>query len=177
MGKARSELISGFYTQYRRLIFAFIRRKTGDREQAEELTQEVYLRLLKSDKLEQIQHPNAFLHRVALNVLIDWRRAEAVRAATRDENAAQVLLFTNEVTPERETLAREALEILKGSIEKLPRKSRQVFILHKIHRLSHADIARRLEISNSAIEKHLERGMARVRADFERAFRDPREGS
>ena len=67
-------------------------------------------------------------------------------------------------------LAREGLAILGDIIAKLPPKCRRVFILRRVHNLSHAEIAKQLEISRHAVEKLMTRGMKRVQEEFERAY-------
>ena len=60
------------------------------------------------------------------------------------------------------------------AIEALPPKCRRVFVLHKIHHLSHREISRVLGISGHAVEKHMMRALARCQSAFETPLQDNR---
>jgi RNA polymerase sigma-70 factor (ECF subfamily) len=64
---------------------------------------------------------------------------------------------------ERSIEQRERLALLRGAIDELPPRCREVFVLHKLDGLSHADVADRLGISRNMVEKHVIRAMRHFR--------------
>jgi RNA polymerase sigma-70 factor (ECF subfamily) len=169
--KLTRDTITELYERYRKPVYAYIRKHTRDGEVARDLSQEVYVRLLAIDEINESDRPQSLLYRIALNLVIDWSRARRVRSdyATYafQEDRALAADFQN---VERIALAQEGVEVLSAAIADLPPKCRRVFVLHRIHNLSYKEIGEKLGLSSRAIEKHIERGMQRVKEEFERAF-------
>lgn len=64
---------------------------------------------------------------------------------------------------ERRALSREEWQILTSAVDGLPPRARQVFLLHKVDELSHAEIAARLGISKNTVIVHMGRALAHCR--------------
>lgn len=169
--KLTREKVVELYERYRKPVYAYIRQHTRDGDVARDLSQEVFLRLLAQDELKEVERPQSLLYRIALNLVIDWSRARRVRNdyvtfAFQEDRAA-----ANEFqSVERIALAQEGMQVLSAAIEGLPPKCRRVFVLHRVHNLSYKEIGEKLGLSSRAIEKHIERGMQRVKEEFERKF-------
>ncbi|MNT48864.1 putative RNA polymerase sigma factor FecI [compost metagenome] len=146
---ALSPLLRSHYAELRN----FARLKAGDASAAEDLVQEAYLRLVNSD-VSALRNPRAFLYRVLNNLSIDHLRRQR-RTKLRFKP-----LEDNDVADEREDIergiiARQRLKILEDAIGDLPPRCRECFILRRFDNLSHAEIAERMGITKSAVEKHL----------------------
>jgi RNA polymerase sigma-70 factor (ECF subfamily) len=109
--------------------------------------------------LGRIQQPEAFLRQVSTNLLRDWGRAAAVKqrsqptlALARDDHVDQVAVLET-----RDTLRR-----LEHAIGKLKPKTRDIFIAHRIHGLTYAEIADRTGLSVKGVEKHMSKAIAKV---------------
>lgn len=173
----RSSVVVELYERYRKPVYAYIRRHTHDVEAARDLSQEVYLRLVSMESIDKIDHPRSLLYRIALNLVIDWSRARRTQTDGAELAFAEDRLAAVEFqSGERVALAQEGIRVLSQAIEDLPPKCRRVFVLHRIHNLSYKEIGEKLGLSPRAIEKHLERGMQRVKEQFEQAFAEERQG-
>lgn len=125
-------------------------------ETAADLTQESYLILSQTVQTQTIQHPRGFLFKVAINLAFNHLRRNKVAEAN-----APYLAIEPQETPSAEHLViqQQRLERFQAIIDQLPPRRRDVFILHKIHGLSHKEIADELNMTASGVEKHLSKGM------------------
>lgn len=149
--------------------------RTGDRGEAEDLLQELWLKA-QQQPAGPVANGRAYLFRMAQNLIVDrlrerQRRMERERRwsdAATDYASAGVDPVDRRKTAEDQIIDREEIDALMAAIAKLPQGARRVFELHKIEGLSHAEVARRLGISKSGVEKH----MAVVMKHFRRALMD-----
>jgi RNA polymerase sigma factor (sigma-70 family) len=121
----------------------------------DDLIQEVFLRIQGHEPGPHIEHLDRYLFTVAASVLTDRARRRAVRCATLHDTLQEAHHPTEELTPERVLLDREALEKVVAAIEDLPVRTRDVFVLHRFEELSCTSIGAQLGISVSAVEKHI----------------------
>jgi RNA polymerase sigma factor (sigma-70 family) len=137
------------------------------RDTAAELTQEAYLRLLSFSRQETIRHPRAFLYQTAKNLALDHLRKDKVQAlhVTDFDEAAQVP--ADQPSAERVLLDRERVDQFLSAMETMPSRSREVFVLHRVEELSYRQIAHRLNISESAVEKNIMRALTHCRRALE----------
>ena len=137
-----------------------LRARLGNEQDAEDLVQELYLRLQRSAEPE-VREPAAYLYKMALNLARDHQR-ERLRSKARDRQwveATQTELGGEPVvggTPADLAYgAKQRLERLMAALEELSPHCRRVFTLHKFEGLAHAEIAARLGIGRSTVEKHM----------------------
>lgn len=129
-------------------LIAFLRRRFGP-EEAEDLAQEIYVRLVARDA--QIRSPRAFLARIALNAARDQARRRAARPTLTAENAAPVA---------SNPAAQDEALLLKQVILSLPPRLREAFVLSRFAGLSYEEIAARLGISVKTVEKRMTKALA-----------------
>jgi RNA polymerase sigma-70 factor (ECF subfamily) len=138
-----------------------LRARMGADAQAEDVLQELYIRLRARPNESAIGHPAAYLYRMALNLARDYRRGwdrARVRDETwADENNTSLGGETVVETPSADRVleARQRLMRIAATVAALPPQRKRVFTLHKLEGLSHAEVAQRLGISRSAVEKHM----------------------
>lgn len=154
--------------RHRAELLRFLIARTGDRDEAEDLLQELWLRVRGSDP-GPVANGRAYLFRVANNLVLD-RVRERNRRVARDA-AWHGEAFGAESDPadpaetaEDALLAREEVARLASAIGNLPDGARRALRLHKIDGLSHAEVAARLGISRSGVEKHIAVAMKHLRA-------------
>jgi len=143
------------YLEKRPSLVRFFAAKMKSVGAAEDLVQELYLKLadLKPDK--GIENPSAFLFRAAYNLMLDRQRQER-RATVRDHAWLEAReLQSGEPAVDDALAARRRLARMGAIIEEMPAKMREAFRLHKLNGLSHAETARAMNISVSAVEKHI----------------------
>jgi RNA polymerase sigma factor (sigma-70 family) len=143
----------------------FFEKRLGSRnEDIEDLVQEVFLRLAASQEIRLGERLEGYVFRTAMNLLLDYRRRLAHRAAQSHEPYDEVLHGSTPggVTPEREFLGQEAIERLVAALRGLPERTRSVWVLYHIEDLPHAEIARQLGMAQSTVEKHMSRANAHL---------------
>jgi len=120
----------------------------------DDLVQEVFVRMQAHHADPAIEHLDRYLFTVAASVLTDQARRRAVRHEIAHESLEEHQP-TEERTPERVLLDREALDLVVSAIADLPARTRDVFVLHRFEEMTCHSIAAQLGISVSAVEKHV----------------------
>jgi RNA polymerase sigma factor (sigma-70 family) len=155
-----SRLIDSFLGLYDELA-RHLRRRTGSGERAEDTIQDTYLRLLDAKSSQgEIRDARAFIYRVAGNLAIDAARRDQ-RSSGEGEPAPS--LPDHAPGPEHRALAHDRLRQLDQALRELPPKARLALLLFRIDGLSHAQIARRLSVSESMVAKYIGQAMRHCR--------------
>ncbi|WP_448664030.1 RNA polymerase sigma factor [Sphingomonas sp. CJ20] len=144
--------------RWRPALMAFFVRRIGDRAEAEDLTQEVFERMLRSDA--SIANPNAFVFQIAANLLADRHRRAQVRERYRHLVEADEWRDIELKDPQTIALGREAMACLVEALRALPERTRTLFVLYKFEQMSQDSIAERYGISASAVKQHVAKAMA-----------------
>lgn len=160
---APSELIA-LYLSRRADLLRFFQARTGSAAAAEDLLQELYIKLSGAPPAE-IENGAAYLYRAGLNLLLDKKRAE-MRNQRRDRAYVDVhsgaLGESDEPSPEDAAEARHRLDRLLSVVKTLPPQCQRVFRMHKLEGMTHEEVARSLGISRSAVEKHVITALKRL---------------
>ncbi|WP_157405699.1 RNA polymerase sigma factor [Asticcacaulis benevestitus] len=145
--------------RFRSALIAFFVRRIGSQTQAEDLTQEVFVRMTNL-KTDDVQNLEGYLFQIARNLLRDTHRRDNVRnnyeAIVRGDDQRD----TESRHAERIIIARQALEKVAVILDGLPERTRSIFILHRMEAMARKDIAQAYGITISAVEKHLGKAMA-----------------
>lgn len=152
------------FRRYHGGLMNFLRRRLRSEEDAADVAQETYARLVHSyeDDLDP-QTASTLIFRIAVNVANDLSRRRKTRHAADHCSADLVPLVSEEPSQERHIHARQQLDLLYEAIESLPPRCRQVFLLNRVDRMSYAQIARHCGISTSMVEKHVTKALAALR--------------
>jgi RNA polymerase sigma factor (sigma-70 family) len=155
------------YLSKRADLVRFFTARTSSREEAEDIVQEIYLKVAARDAPE-LEHAGAYLYRLGTNVMLDRARSRR-RAALRDDAYYQTVRVdargddaADTPDPEAAIDARRRLDRVMQAVEALPPQCRRVFTMHKIEGLSYAEIAEALGVSRSAVEKHMIAALKRL---------------
>ena len=144
--------INAIYIAHHGWLRRFLSRRTGCVHLAADITQDVFLRLLTRDSSPEIREPRAFLARIAHGLVVDqWRRA-AVERAWLETMAAMDL---SAPSPEAQAEIVEALVRIDALLDGLKPRAREVFLLSRLDGLTYRQIARRLSVSLSTVEKDM----------------------
>lgn len=132
-----------------------------DRDEAQDVLQETYLRVLVHENAgERLREPRALLYRTARNIMLDRHRRAEVRAQVMaDEEPSDDLADDPAGRPDRIVAARQAAQAMAATIEALPPRCREAFVLFKFDGLGQAEIAARMGISANMVAKHIMRAM------------------
>lgn len=150
-----SDLLSVYFSK-REAIERFLAARLGNREEAEDVLQELFLKLKRLELTGEVRDPAAYLFRAALNLARDHRR-ERQRARTREADWVDSSSPGRVEAPVAEAAfaARQRLEAIRRALDELSPQCRRVFLLHKFEGLSHEEVAQRAGISRSTVEKHM----------------------
>ncbi len=120
-----------------------------------------------------LENPRAFLFQIATNLGIDRvRRSQLARRAGIEEIEEESLSPAAEETVSQ----RQSLELIEQALNALPDKCRQAFVLHRFDGLSYAEIAVRLGVSQSMVEKYIIQALKAFRVRL-KAAESPGSGS
>lgn len=133
----------------------YIRRLTRDAATAEDLLHDTFARIIAADSWREIDSPAGFAIRTARNVVYDALRRQKVVAIEFVADVGAFGLADDAADPEQTLVARDELKRLRAIVEALPTQQRRVFTLRKVYALPPAEIAERLGLSVSTVEKHL----------------------
>jgi RNA polymerase sigma factor (sigma-70 family) len=131
-----------------------IRRRAHGQDDPEDLLHAAYIKLEHYRTEHTVRNPKGFLVKVALNIAVDNHR----RRQMWEEDAESTVRFADELPLQDEVIAaRVRLERVKEGLGQLPNRTREIFLMHRIHGLKYREIAERTGISQSAVEKHIAR--------------------
>lgn len=152
---------------FRTSLERYFMRRVYNRSDVDDLVQQVFERLARRGELADQSQLGGYVFQTANSVLTDHVRRRQVRRQDAHEefderNHGGVDLSSEHVLLERERLTR-AMAILMT----LPERARTIFVLRRLEGLKYRDIAARLGISVSAVEKHMERAVARLAEGME----------
>jgi RNA polymerase sigma-70 factor (ECF subfamily) len=144
-------------------LHRYLRRFTSGAEDVEDLVQETYVRIFALADSKGIVSPRALLFRVAHNLAVERARRRIGRATDSVADFELLGVSTVDPSPEEQIDARRRFESFCAAVDLLPPLCRRVFVLRKVYKLSHAEIAEILNVSHSTIEKHVAKGLLRCR--------------
>ena len=157
--------------RFRRPLLAYFLRRVPDRSAAEDLTQEVFSRLVRHPDQHNGASIEAYVFKVASTVLADWGRSQASRLSKSHTGLPERLDFlplpqslVEERTPERVLLARATLKLIENALGELSERTRDIFLLSRMERMGHRDIAAKFGVSVSAVEKHVIKAVSHIAA-------------
>lgn len=159
--KPDTPTVAALADRYGPAILSFFVRRLSDRSEAEDLKQEVFVSLVRRSELHTIDNIEGYLFQVAANILRDRAR----RAGRRPHLVGESLTDpdrppADEISPERIVLGREAYARFNEALQALPERSRTIFVLNRFEELSGREIAFRLGVSVSLVEKEMRRAIA-----------------
>jgi RNA polymerase sigma factor (sigma-70 family) len=171
-GNPPSELGDWFRDWQRPLRRFLARRRVGSAADIEDIAQEVYLRVLRYDRTELVDHPQAYLFKIAANVSAEW----ALRSSRRlQHDSAWLEELVDALTPEVELEREGAEEHLRAAIGTLPARAREILRLHFGENMTHPEIAVALGVTRKVVKRDMARAYAALRVNLDlELFRMPR---
>jgi len=139
----------------------FLRRLPGAND-IEDLVQDVFLRIVRRGDNADLDRYEGYVFETAASVLKDRFRRRKVRATDRHQSFDPDLHIQTSLDPERTVLGQEALRSMTRVILQMPERTRTIFILRRLEGLPHQEIARRLGLSLSTVEKHIQRAARHI---------------
>ena len=166
-GKALSG-VSRAFVENHSAIKSFLGRLLTRREDIEDIAQEVYLRAYVAEQSRGIDKPEAYLYRSARNLALTKLTQKAHQMTDLIDDLGPVVVLEGDTPLEEQVAAEESLGLHCEAVAHLPEKCKQVYILRKVYGLTHKEIAERMSLSVSSVEKYMLKGVLACRAYVER---------
>ena len=149
----------GLYRDHNQWLLGWLLRRLGDREQAADLTQDTFVRLISSALTRVPQEPRSYLATVAKRLMIDQLRRRQLERSYLEYLANEPLM--QECSPERRIMVMETLLQLDAMLDGLDTKVRQAFFYVQLDGMAYGEVAARLGVSVSAGTKYMAKATER----------------
>jgi RNA polymerase sigma factor (sigma-70 family) len=157
---SEQEFLTSLLERYRPTLIGYFRRRVHDSAEAEDLCQEVFVRVLRRGDVAGIVDLRGYLFEVALSVLVDRTRRDNARHKAAHQRFDPDGHGAEDFASDRIHLGREALSHATAVLLELPERTRIIFVLRRLEGMKYSAIARQLGISVSAVEKQMLRAMS-----------------
>jgi RNA polymerase sigma-70 factor (ECF subfamily) len=151
----RFEVLSRLFAEHNRSLHAFLMSRLGNEQEAREVAQEAYVRLLQLQRPAAVEFLRAYLFKTALNIAVDRARQRGARARLDNREPAPDLV--DGLSPERRLMAAEELAFIEKTLHELPPKYRRAFVLHRFDDWSTEQIAAELGVNKRMVRSYLSR--------------------
>jgi len=148
------------FNKYRGALLRHLERLVHSREDAAELMQETYLRVLDRIQTSRFEAAaRAYLFHTATNLARDHFRRQRFRAHDRLDELTEAQFLSSDPPPEQTIAADEVLTLLRRSILELPPTTRAVFLKARVQNLGYSTIAAELNLSTRTVERRMAEAM------------------
>jgi RNA polymerase sigma-70 factor (family 1) len=154
------------FDAYSRQVYSLCIKLTKDAEAAKDLTQEIFARLwVKREQLKGVYHFKGFLTTMALNLIRNELRKKVLDLT----NAAFLMNYFEESAsaPDKIMEFKEFQWMIQEAVDRLPPQLNRSFVLSRMAGMSHAEIARQMELSPLTVKSHIARALTFIRSYLE----------
>lgn len=166
--KRRDALISAKYSEMKGVLYSYIRRRIDDAQEAEDILQEAFTKLLESGTVISEYTLDRFIYRIIRNLITDWYRRHA--CSLRAQEYFAVFADRTESRTENEVAVREMLEIEQACIGKMGKKKGEIYLRYIHGGENSTELSRMLNLSRRTIENHIFSARKSVREAFRSAM-------
>lgn len=162
----RADLIARLFREQNETLIRFLALRLRSQQEAKEVAQEAYVRLLKLDQPGAVSFLRAFLFKTAANLAVDRiRREQTARRIARETGFFEEL--GSGPGPEQSANDAQELELAERLIDELPAKCRRAFLLHKVYGLDFPDIAKQMGLGERMVRTYVVRALLYCRAGLD----------
>ncbi len=144
--------------QYYKPLLGYINKRIGNTSDAEDLIQDVFLKLSQSD-LGKIENLQSWLYTITRNSIIDYYRKKKLEISNLEEQ------FIAETSEDTEVVA-ELSQCIAQFIDNLPDEYKRVLVLYEIEGIPQKEIAKRLDMNYVTVRSKVQRGRSKLKAMF-----------
>lgn len=166
-GSSHAQRISRLFSEHNESLIQFLATRLRSVQEAKEVAQEAYVRLLSLENSGAVSFLRAFLFKTAANLAVD-----RIRSRTRQQRAFDAGLCDESretPTPDREVANAQDVEIVRRLVAELPPKCRHAFLLHRVHGAEFSEIAEEMGLSERMVRHYVLRAVLYCRAGLDAA--------
>jgi RNA polymerase sigma factor (sigma-70 family) len=152
---ARTEEISNLFHEHNRALVNFVLARVANEQEAKEVAQEAYVRLLQLDRSVAVSYLRWHLFKIARNIAVDRHRQHTIRTRLDQLDVFEDLNLGSPT--ESSVMATDELDKLMAALRELPPKWQQAFLLHRLQDLSTVEIASQMGLSDRMIRNYVRR--------------------
>ncbi|MBO9544467.1 sigma-70 family RNA polymerase sigma factor [Caulobacter sp.] len=167
MHRERARWIARHILPYEAELRRALKRRAPVGFEVDDIIQEAYARLAASPSVDHIHSPRSYLYRMAGGIMTDYARRQKVVPMVVVEDYEAIGAASADPSPEAVVLHRDQLSRLKRIFSQLPPAVAEVFRLRRIDGMSQKEVARRLKVPESTIEKRMARGVYLIAQSWE----------
>jgi RNA polymerase sigma factor (sigma-70 family) len=166
-GGSHAQRISRLFSEHNESLIQFLATRLRSVQEAKEVAQEAYVRLLSLEDSGAVSFLRAFLFKTAANLAVD-----RIRSRNRQQQALDAGLCDESreaPTPDREAASAQEVEIVRRLIGELPPKCRHAFLMHRVHGAEFSQIAQEMGLSERMVRHYVLRAVLYCRAGLDAA--------
>jgi RNA polymerase sigma factor (sigma-70 family) len=167
VGSSHAQRISRLFSEHNDSLVQFLATRLRSVQEAKEVAQEAYVRLLSLEDSGAVSFLRAFLFKTAANLAVD-----RIRSRNRQRQALDAGLYDESreaPTPDREAATAQEMEIVRRLVAELPPKCRRAFLLHRVHGAEFSEIAKEMGLSERMVRHYVLRAVLYCRAGLDAA--------
>ncbi len=149
--------VHSLYENHHNWLCGWLKKRLGCSENAADLAQDTFIRVLTLRKAAELREPRAYLSTIARSLMIDMFRRRALEQAYLETLAA--IPEPVDISPETRALILETLLEIDRLLDGLGSRTREIFLLSQLDGLSYVEIGRRLNVSVNTVKKHAVRAL------------------
>lgn len=147
------------FAKHNRILVNFLYKKLGNVQDAHDVAQEAYAKVLGLQNDKVVNHLRTYLFKTASNIAIDRLRQRNRRIRDVDYDQVKAELVSNELQPEQRAFGQEQLKRLKIAIQRLPIRARYAFVQYRVKGLGYDEIAREMGVTESMVRKYVRKAL------------------
>jgi RNA polymerase sigma factor (sigma-70 family) len=147
--------LAALFVEHNRSLHSFLRARVGSPQDAEDIAQEAYARLLQLGQPGAIGYLRAYLFKVAAHIVVDRARQRRSRLRLDQELEPAEQFDVN--TPEQQLHAAEQLALLRRALSELPVKYRRAFLRYRFRDWTTLQIAQNMNVRERMVRNYIRR--------------------
>jgi len=158
--KKNNSLIESWYAKFDGQLTRFFGKAVSTHSDLQDLSQEVYLRMLRVKDPDQIHSPRAYLYRIAIHVLDEWRSSHREQHVHISDDYERLM---DDEVQKTKAPADPQLDALKEAVLMLPKAYAKTLVMKWHYGMTYEEIAEALDISQRQVKRYILKGYAELR--------------
>ncbi len=150
------------YAHYHQRLLAFLKARHLSEEDAADIAHSIFLCLIEMDELPEGSHLENMIFTIAHRMTVSDYRKKRVRQNVLREGLEVAGFKDSKPLPDQVVAGKQDWQQFRNSLDSLPPRCREVYLMHKVDGFTQKDVARKLDISLSAVEKHMIKAVMKI---------------